>query len=185
MPTDPAQIPSNVGPILLLLQVQLATWLNWSMRRIIITALPPEQVPHYNAEQDVLLAPKSERPDVGAIDGGGRYDNIRYRTLDLVARTRLFLDLTGRDPSRLTDTSLGHFALEDKIVDAVELFFTVDANQNCLALPMRVGTISEPRREARENNNWVYSTFNVEFEYQRLLDTSDSVAPVSANVLIP
>lgn len=138
--------------------------------RVFISVLSPEDTPVYGAPQDIILSWKAEEPDEGIIDGAGRYDNRRKRTLEVTCRTRLALDPGNQDHSRLTDESLGHFALEDSIVDALELYQPGEGDTiDVLAAPLRVGRLTEPKRR-RGDGHWVYSTFTVSVEYRRDLD---------------
>lgn len=138
--------------------------------RVVITCLSPDDTPRLAAAQDVLLRLLNEEPEVGVIEGAGRYDNRRKRKLEVTQRTRLSLDVYGQDLYRLTDTTLGHLALEDTVCDALELYFPTSGD-NALSLPFRVGGLSSPQR-LRADPDWLFSSFTVEIEYSRALDTT-------------
>lgn len=167
MPSAPRTTLRNILP---LIQQQVADWLEWDISRVIITVLPPRDVPHTMAEQDVLLYVKSESVDSGAFEGGGRNSHIRTRRLQVVMRSRVALDIAAQFPIHLTDDSLGHISLEDQVVDALSGWLVCDADENILTLALRPGEVSEPQADPVDNT-WVSSTFGVEFEYVR--DHSD------------
>lgn len=165
-------LPSAFGTILTGLQQQLTLLTGLDSSRIVITLLPVEDTPYFGAEQDVLIRPGSERPNVPAIDGAGRMNNLRYRQVHVTARSRVNLDRTQEDAVRLTDQARGLMALEDLIVDALEYWSYTDASGNDLSLPARVGQLTEPRRHRGKQgttDGWCYSTFTVEIEYRRAL----------------
>lgn len=164
-------VPSAIGGIVTALAAYLADRTGIDTSRVIVTSLPCDENPKFAASQDILLRPMAEQPEVGIIDGAGRFDNRRKRVIEVSARTRVLLDPAGQDLVRLTDASLGHFALEDKICDALELYYPSDTDDNAMCLPLRVGRLTDPR-PMRNDRNWVFSTFAVEVEYMRDLDTS-------------
>lgn len=163
-------VAANLSDILTPTLAWLAQETGLDASCVYVTCLPPEQTPRFDAPQDVLVRPMNEEPDAAKIDGAGRYDNRRTRTLEVSARTRLHLDQAGRDGYRMTDESLGHLALEDRIADALELYYPSDG-EDALCAPFRVGRLTAAAR-LRDDAFWVYSTFTVSVEYIRDLDTA-------------
>lgn len=139
--------------------------------RIVITAADAEDVEHVNAEQDVLLRAMGESPEAG-IEGGGRYVNRRKRTLEVVLRTRLWVDEAHTDTKRLTDASLGHWALEDLVVDALEHWFPLDSAGDALSEPVECKGISMPRKD-RKDKGWISSRLDASFVYLRDLTLAE------------
>lgn len=155
-------------PIIL---ARLVTITGLDQTRIAITVLEPEKVPLFAATQDVLVRVMDEVPNEGVIDGGGRWENWRTRFLQISVRTRVQLDPAGQNLVQLTDASLGHLALEDLVIEAMELFSTPGDNGDVLTAPLRTGRFAKPE-QMKQNPAWVYSTCDVEALYRRELLTS-------------
>ncbi|MDE2105775.1 MAG: hypothetical protein KGL39_51600 [Patescibacteria group bacterium] len=168
--TTPLPIRASLKDILLLIQTQVVAITGLDISRVIITAKSPDQVLHAGATEDILLRVMGERPDTNQIDGAGRIVNNRLRTVQVVVRTKVALDPTGQDQVHLTDPTLGHFVLEDSVVDALEEFFPLDINGNLLtAVPVRIGPWGLPTPD-REDDTWLSSTADLEIVYTRNLD---------------
>lgn len=164
---------ASVRETVLLLRARLAAGLGWDEERIIITAAEPDDTPHHQADQDILLRLEGERPEA-SIDGGGRYVNLRTRNIAVWARSRLFLDTRDSDLARLTHTSLGHVALEDDIVDVLEGWLPVDDDGNATSTPVILGTFSRPEKD-RKDDGWVRSRVDLSFQYLRDLTLPELV----------
>lgn len=170
--TLPRPAPAPIGTIVTATAAYLADQTGLDPSRVFITVMTPDDTPRFGAAQDILLRPMSEEPDVGIIDGAERFDNRRIRSIEVSIRTRLFLDQAGQDSARLTDVSLGHFQMEDKVVDALEFYYPSDGDtNNALSLPFRVGRLTAPQR-LRDDANWLFSTFTVAVQYMRDLDAT-------------
>lgn len=166
----PAVIRSNVSDILLLLRQRIADITDLNINRIIITQLDPEDVPHYAGVKEVLLQVMQEDRTGSISDGSSRVDDRRTRTIQVVCRSRLYLDRDIQDLDRLTNATLGFLAFEDSVYDAVCEFFATDSDDNVLtSAGMKTHSITKPSRE-RADPNWVYSTLTLHFEYTRDLD---------------
>lgn len=166
---------AGIGEILLAIQARLVAATGFHTTRVIIAAVAnPGDVPHQGAEQDILIMPRDESPEV-AVDGGGRYVNLRKRTIEVAARTRLRLDTAQGDEIRLTDTSLGHLALEDLIADALENWFPLDGTTgDALCTDLDVGRCSRPTKDPKDPT-WVSSGFTMTFQYLRNLTLPEVV----------
>jgi hypothetical protein len=164
-----AVIRSNVRAILLAIQAEVLVQSGLVSDQIMISVLEPQDVPHFNAAQEVIIQVLNEGLVDNVANYSGRVDDRRVRTLRFACRTRLLLDQSGQDFYRLTDASLGHLALEDAVYDAVRCFMPTDDLENAIGLPVRGGPFSQPRRE-RADDSWVVSTFTADVEYSRDLD---------------
>lgn len=159
---------TSASTVLLALRDWVVSQTGLDDTRVIITVLDAEATPRFGAPQDILLRPLDESPEVGIIDGAGRFDNRRRKRFQVCVRTRLLLDSTGQDYTRLTDASLGHTIMEDAVVDALELYWPSDGS-DALCSPVRVGKLSDPKR-IRDDPDWVWSGFDCDFEYTRDLN---------------
>jgi hypothetical protein len=155
------------GEILLAIAARVVSTTGLDATRVLIAAVSsPWDVPHHGAAQDILLMPRGEVPEA-PVDGGGRYVNLRKRTLEVAVRTRLQLDTAQTDKTRLTDDSLGHLALEDRVCDGLENWFPLDADTgDAIATPLAVGRLTGPAKDHRDAT-WVSTQFTVDFLYER------------------
>jgi hypothetical protein len=120
-------------------------------------------VPHFDADQDVLIYPQRFTSDQAQADHAGRIDTRVVRMVHIILRTRMELDESNRQVSILTTPSLGHFALEDAILDALQIFFPLDSNGNQLTYePMRVYTGEPPKLELPKHPGWGNSILTFE-----------------------
>ncbi len=89
---------------------------------VIVTALPPERVPHYSADTDILLRGGPERTNEGTATGGGTLDTHSIATMYVIPRSRLEksadgcqprpLQVAGGLPERDSDALAGGLALQ-------------------------------------------------------------------------
>jgi len=171
MPAPAAFLRANIGPIVLLMQAQLVKSTNLDQSRIMIVAEDGETVPRYQGDQDILIRPMGEDEEEGMLEGSGRVDDRRKRQIYVYCRTRVYLDPADQDAIRLTDASLGHFALEDQVANALQIWAAQDALGNILSFPVFVkGPTSAEKM--RDDPNWVCSHFTATVEYERNLDQS-------------
>jgi hypothetical protein len=155
--------------ILPLMRAKLIAVTGLDTSAVFISCLPRDKIPHLLAAQDVVVVVGGESPHEDAIDGAGVFDNRRTRDLEIVCRTRVLLDVPGQDTVALTDASLGHLALEDACIDALELFMSGDDDTgDVFNVPARVGRISRPERTV-DDRQWCQSEIAVRFEYERAL----------------
>lgn len=161
-----SQIRSRFRSILLLLQSRLVNTLAWDAARVIVTVLDADKVPHQMGDQDILIRPRNESCSRDLLEGGGRYTDFRTRKISLILRTRVYLDLSNADLIRLTDESLGHYALEDSVADILQTWLVVNDDDDAEAMPVRVLDLSDVRKD-RGDDNWVSSEFTLEVDYLR------------------
>lgn len=102
-------------------------------------------VPHFQADQDILIRALGFTVDRGWADGAGRKATRIDRQVAIIPRTRLATDEADRDPQWLNHASLGHYQLEEKIPDALEEpWFPAAANGDHLTIePIRMLSGSE------------------------------------------
>jgi len=161
---------TGFSPVLSLVAAQLASALSYASQRVIVTAMDFDDCPHLLGETDVLLRPGKESA-LPAREGGGRAVNLRDRELKVAVRTRYHADIASGDVEHYTRASLGHFALEDAVTDALESFCAHDSDSDLLALPLLVGDWSEARRggqgQQKEKSGWLMSWAPVRVRYLR------------------
>ncbi len=161
---------TSVRAIVLAMRTRLVEITELDDARVTVTVLPIEDVPPFGGVQDVIVRIMGETPDEAAIDGAGRWHNLRTRSFQVGARSRVSLDEAGSDLSRMTHESLGHVLLEDLVVEALELFNAPGENDDVITAPIRVGRLTDPAR-MKKFDDWVWSSFTVEATYVRDLDT--------------
>jgi hypothetical protein len=108
-----------------------------------------DQVPKFTADRDVLIRVGRLSVLSGTVQGAGRVATRAQRMVSVTPRTRLSLDESDRDEEWLTNATLGHFLLEEQIIDALHLFFPLDANGVApfLVEPMRLMEGDQPGRD--------------------------------------
>lgn len=164
-------LPSNIGTILLLMKAQLVAVTGIIPSRVHITSREQSEIPHFSGDQDLILRPMYERPTPGMLEGGGRANDRRTREVQIVCRSRAYLDTPDSDQVRLTSPGLGLLALEDSVRNAMEMFQVTDASNNTLTFPIFVEGPVAPEPD-REDKNWLHSVFTLQVEYQAALSQS-------------
>lgn len=171
MPSTATVVRSHFADVLTALAAQVASVTGLDPSHVLIAA-GDVAVPHFQADQDVVLRLMGETPDPDEDGSGrGRVCDLRRRTVVVECRTRVYLDDVAQDVVRLTDASLGHLALEDNAYDAAERWIATDSDGNALALGGFVGAVSDPKPD-KDDRNWVSSRFPLVIPYQRALDQS-------------
>lgn len=176
----PQPIPSNISTILVAIRAQLAGWtpIGIDISRIRPSTIADTQ--HTDAPKEILLVPESERKDPKTL-GAGRTELRMRRYLNVVLRTRCGLDPGNEDTQWLTNAStdplvesLGHFAVEDAIVDSMFLFQPEDALGNALTYePIIFMAVERPTRtHADRASDYGYSYIRFDVPYIRTLTTS-------------
>jgi hypothetical protein len=119
------------------------------------------QMPHFQAEQDILLRPFGFRIDQGRDLAGGRYTTVFTRRLGATLRTRANLDESFKDQVWYQGDAgivLGHSALEEAVVDALHEFTPTDSNSNALTVePMKIIEGNDPSKLMNDQNSWGWS----------------------------
>lgn len=166
-----AWVAATLNQILPVITARLAASTGLDATRVLVSVLQPEDVPCFGAAQDVVVRVMHEHEDAAVVDGCGRHDDRRLRLLEISPRTRVQLDASGQDLYRLTDLSLGHLALEDAVVAALQLYSVAGSGGDVWSAPLRVRRVTMPDK-LRSNPDWVCSTFGVDLEYRRDLDAA-------------
>ncbi len=163
--------PTPIGVILLAIKAQLALITGLDATRVHIDARDPSDIEHIDGGQDIIVRPMYERREPGMLEGGGRVNDRRVREVQVICRSRAYLDEVDSDEVRLTDPALGLLALEDKVADALEIFAAGDTAGNIFTFPMFLDGpgAAEPDRD---DPNWLHSAFTVQVGYVRVLDQS-------------
>lgn len=164
---------SSLSVIVPLIKAQIASSVGIDLTYVKVVA-GNRKVPFFEGGPDVVLRLGGESPDVGVIDGAGRIDNRRTRTITAECRSRAYLDTVDSDETRLLDvTGLGHILFCDNVVNALELFIAQDGSNNALTLPLRVGRCGDPTPDPQDpTGNWLTSKFTVDVEYELDVDQS-------------
>lgn len=167
----PSPIPTTTGAVLLALQAQLVGWtaIGLTADRIFFsTVIDP---PHTTGDREILLVPENEHVDLSSI-GAGRVERRVVRYMRVVIRTRCGLDEGNRDTAWLNNATLGHYALEDAVIDALDTFLAVDGNGNALTFePIRYKGLQGPvRTNVDRASGYGYSVAAFEVPYIRTLD---------------
>src|ERR1700693_4481466 len=123
-----AQIRTGVVPLLLAIQQQLVNWPGLAGQitsdQIHFVARNASSIPHFVAEQDILLRPGRFLSKESWAAGGGRTSTLITRVLEVFVRARVALDEKDRDTVFLTDEGaanptgpvLGLFFIEEAVL---------------------------------------------------------------------
>src|SRR3990172_8020876 len=130
------------------------------------------KIPHFLGPWDILLRPRRGFSIQDNSDGGGKWDTRIRRIIDVALRVQLATDETARDVEWLFADD-GYFALEESVIDALQMFEPTDAQGNILlAEPMRLLEGIEPAREQGNEVLWGDGTLAFEIVYTMNLDTT-------------
>ena len=124
---------SGIVPVLQAMQAQLVAASVVPVERCFLVARDPVKTERYQGPQEVYLRPLGFLADDPNVTGGGRIDTRFTRSVEITLRTRNDRDQSGQDPHFLTDIDT-HFALEEAVVNALQLFFPVDSSGNGLVI---------------------------------------------------
>lgn len=167
------QIRSGIVAILDAVKARLVDKLAFPEERIF--AVARENVPHFVAEQDILLKPGRFLSKQEWNDGAGRVATLFSRVLSVIPRNRLMRDEGDRDDIFLTDADAGYFALEEDIVDALQDFLPENTGEDTLlAEPMRILGGDPPRKEHGDKGaGWGAGRLDFEIQYVFAADQTD------------
>ena len=145
----------------------------------ISTRFQANPVPKLDADRDVLIRYGTPFPLEGFICGAGRIASVVRRHFEIVIRTRLQTGMMDRDDTWLMDSTYGHLAMEEFVVDRLHLFDPLSpTNVRLLIEPMRVdmnqgSTYSDPSTYAvgqdRASPAYGQSLIAIELNYELLL----------------
>src|SRR5262245_40060411 len=121
----PTVARAKFADILLLLKAQLVTSTGIGSEQVRVVAR--DDVPPFTGSQHLLLRPRSPVPQTEETWSAGRVVPLVRRSVACILRTPLYVDQSDMDYHWLTDTSLGHLQMEEKIVDALVEYFPEDA----------------------------------------------------------
>lgn len=158
-------IRCSLRGILTSIKAQLMDWLEIPAERVLVSVR--KKIPHFQADQDVVIRPRGFRIEKQITDEVGRWETTLRRRVDFVCRTRLGFDEDDRDESWLTDASYGHIALEELVVDAMQEFFPTDSAGNHLTRePMLLTDGLDFEKEADDAEaEWGQSTVSFDVVY--------------------
>jgi hypothetical protein len=109
------------------------------------------RMPHYQADQDIVVRFRGFSSLESYTVGGGRMDTRLARKLSIICRSRLRTDEENTDKNWFTDAAFGYLSLEDSLVDCLHLFLPSDINGNALlTMPMRVVGSSDVEEDQKE-----------------------------------
>jgi hypothetical protein len=161
----PVQLRSSITTILQSIQARLIAETGLDPTRIYFSARNRKTV-HMTADQDILLRVGRPNPDEGFVAGSGRVATVVRRLLTVTPRTRLITDMSDRDDLWLFDPNLGHIALEETIVDALNCWMPSDTMDNILlAEVLRWIPSEEPDREPNPDTQWGETILQFEMAY--------------------
>lgn len=130
--------------------------------RVVVTARDPK--PPYLAERHCRLRCTGKR--VVGDSGAGRRGRVTARVVAVDLYSRTTTDAAGADAAAVGDADAGHFAFEDAVADALELYTPVtDAGAALVVEPVReTDTADDPQRPA-ELPDYLVSTLYFEAKY--------------------
>lgn len=141
--------------------------------RVVITAPGKRKGPSDEyADKYVELQPDSELTQIEIYHGAGRLDFRMTRKVRAIVWTRLELDEPNEDEALLTDPALGHFEVEDNVIDALAGYHPEDVDQNALTVgPLHIIPISAP--DLQGTDDWAMSVIGIEIIYERAVNTTE------------
>lgn len=148
-------LSTDLRTVLLALRQRLVDALGWPEERVLVVAADDATYdPH---AQYLMVRPGRQRWERHH-EGAGRHDSRVRRRCTVTLRTRVELDEATSDLSRLTHESLGHFAAEHLVCDALELWAPEDLESNWLLVePLHLEDAAEAERPPKRLG-WAQST---------------------------
>lgn len=131
------------------------------------------KVPKLTGDRDIILRVGSTQK-IPSTEGQGRFYIRLRRIIEVIPRCRSALDEVGKDTIWLTDESLGFFAFEEAVMDAVELFQPMNVEETAFLVdePMRIVGFGIPDKDVDPDGKWGSETMMVETIYQAPLTQS-------------
>lgn len=156
--------------------------LNLKARVVAKTAIPANRVlvlgrrqktPTFNSPSDILLRSTPPVPLPEWQSGSGRIASVIRRVLTATLRVRSTLDRSDRDELWLTGAS-GMYALEDSLMNALEMYIPADASGNFLVYePLRLVPTNEEENRSETDPAWGQSVLSFSVFYASDLDQSE------------
>jgi hypothetical protein len=138
----------SLAPLLTAVKNQLS--LKTGLGLNLIHAVARNQTPRFQGDQDILLRLLRPVPEEGFVSGSGRLATVVQRPLLVTLRSRSQTDPSDADDLWLTDPALGLLALEDRVLDALHLWWPTSPQGILLTTePMRLAP-SEPEQKPGE-----------------------------------
>lgn len=150
-------------------QVVSATKVDDAQVDIVMDGDPPK----LNGDRDALLRPLSYHSTQEAFDGAGRTCCELVRFLDVIVRTRSYMDKIGSGVTILTDAEYGLIPWEELVAKSLAGYSPEDDDENLLVTqPIRIfdGPAPEKDRIAKE---WGGSGIRFEVKYLLLLHQAE------------
>lgn len=162
-------IPANPETWLPKLQAQVMSVTTFPSERVILTLRDAKHVPQPHP-QDVLIRVGGFIPHPPHLQGSGRIGAILSRKVVVTVRTRLAVDAGESDEQFITNTTLGHFPLEAKVLNALLHFQPEEAITANLLLqcPLELLGGEDPEKGDEEGS----TTLTFRATYEPVLDES-------------
>lgn len=166
----PAVVRSTIGDIVTVLLALLAKYTGIPATRIKLWRSGAQLPPAMDGDNDLVVQVSAPTPDTDSVTGAGRVDTRLTRTVTVSVRTRCELDEASADPVRLLDLNIGHYALEEKVIDALQVAFVSLAADDLLVQPARMSTgAGAAPAPVFHSSNWTVSALPFEIVYESKL----------------
>jgi hypothetical protein len=159
------------------IQARFVASLSLDPTRVILVAR--DDVPHFGAEKDILIAASDWRNESPEEDGTGRMATPIRRSFDITLRMRMRLDKANADSAWLTNAARGFMAFEHDAMDAIHNFYptrtTLDGDEFITRSPLKLisgGRYDRRKRRQKAPRGWGQSVLRVEARYLLDLDRS-------------
>ncbi len=174
MPIPPGVIRTTCSAILTAVAQRLVDYVVVADASRVIMVARNTAVPHFGAEQDVLLRPMGFAVEKGWDNAAGRVTTVILRRLMVTCRTRDNLDEQGRDKLWLTSATKGHLKFEEATANALHEFWPdLNEGKNFLTIePMKMQSGDDPDKETKDQS-WGKSALVFSMNYLLDLDQSD------------
>ncbi len=172
MPISSTQpVRTTLNAVLLALRAMLETATGFPDERVLLLAR--DDLPYRpQADQYITIRPRSQRWD-RIRTGSGRFDNVVRRRMTVTLYTRLLLDENSEDLLWMTDATLGHFAVEHTLFDALEMWQPTDTDGNLLLRePVALEEASQAERSHKEEG-WGQASYSFDACY--VLDLNQAI----------
>lgn len=126
--------------------------------------------PHHTADRDLEVHLGGSSVDQPLVHGGGRANTALCRRVVVTCRSRCELGDIDQEEAQLTHATLGHYVLEELVIDALQLWFAEDAQVNeYLQHPLHVLSVGDAEEDPLDED-WTASDVTAEMTYLSNLD---------------